>query len=365
MIRLVVTGGGTGGHVFPAVETALGARERGWDVHYFGSVRGQESRACDKVSLPFTAFESGPVYKPLTSRGMKSLLALLKATKKAKSALRRLNPSVVFATGGYAAAPVLNAARVLGIPIVLHEQNSVPGRTNKLMSRVAYRVCTVFEGAAQHFPTDKVVRTGMPVRREIREGGQGSLMLDSGITKASPLIVVVGGSQGSAALNDLALSTAVRMAQNDVQWFHLTGLNHFDSTAESLRKMGVRSDYVVKPYVEADVMAAALFQSTLNVCRSGAGTLSELAALRRPAILVPYPHAFGDHQTANAREFEALGAAEVVKEGDVSPAQLEARILAWLDDPERIKSAQSALAKWDVPDAVPRILDIIEEAARQ
>lgn len=363
-MRLIVTGGGTGGHVFPALETARGGIERGWDVRYLGSQRGIEGAQCAQAGLTFTGFASGPVYRPLSARGVKSVLALLKATRQAAAALDKWVPDIVFSTGGYASAPVVNAARKRGIPYVLHEQNTVPGRTNRLLSRSARCVLTVFESTARWFPNCPVDRVGMPIRKELRNSSQGVLPGTHGLERAAPIVLVMGGSQGAMALNDVALATAVRMAATEIQWLHVTGVSHFGSTSESLRKLAVRSDYTIKAYLDAAEMAAALFSCSLAVCRSGAGTMAELAAFRKPAVLVPYPAAFGDHQRFNALEFERIGAAEVLEQKDLVAGTLEPRIHAWLHDADRRAAAERALADWDVPDARDRILDRLAAEAK-
>lgn len=362
-MRLIVTGGGTGGHVYPALEVARAARSQGWDVAYFGSLRGQEGGASERAGLPFTGFASGPVYSLKTPRGWKALLALLKASQRAKEALRAAKPDVILSTGGYASAPVLNAARRLGIPYVVHEQNTVPGRTNRIMATQASAVCTVFEQSAEFFPKEKVVRTGMPVRAEMRAGAQGRLF-EAGLEHPAPTVLVVGGSQGSAALNDAALSCAVRMARSEVQWVHVTGPAHYETTMSSRAKLGVKSEYAVHPYLQTEEMAGALFSCALCLCRSGAGTMAELAAFRKPSILVPFPAAFGDHQRFNALEFERIGAADVVAQSDLSPVALEARVLAWLNDEARREQAGKALAGWDIPDASERVLSELAKAVR-
>ena len=363
-MRIVVTGGGTGGHVFPALETALGARDQGWDVSYFGSHRGQEGGVCEKANLDFKGFPSQPIYKIYTPAGLKAVLQLLKASKLARKALDDLRPHAVFSTGGYSSAPVVQAAKRLGIPFVIHEQNSVPGRTNKMMSQHAFRVCTVFFAAVNHFPNGKVVRTGLPVRSELRQEGQGRLSLDGAwIPDAKPTILVMGGSQGSAALNDVAFSTALRMTRDPMQWIHLTGTKHFEAAMKSKDNLGVKGDYDVRAFLDATQMGEVLFASTLAVCRSGAGTLSELAAFRKPSVLIPYPHAHAQHQLHNAKEFEAMGAAEVIEQSNLHADGLEGRILSWLHDKDRMAHAQKALSEWDILDSVPRILSVLQEAA--
>lgn len=360
-MRLVVTGGGTGGHVFPALETAQEAGRRSWDVRYYGSLRGIEKAQCEKAGLTFSGFESGPVYRPFSAKGMRSIVNLLKATQGASRALSQWRPDAVFSTGGYASAPVVNAARKLGIPYLLHEQNTVPGRTNRLLSKGAFAIATVFESTAKWFDGCKVVRTGMPIRRELRESAQGKLPLTHSLEKAAPIVLVMGGSQGAVALNDVALATAVRMASTEVQWLHVTGISHFESTYASLRKLAVNSNYTIKAYLDADEMASALFSCSLAVCRSGAGTLAELAAFRKPSVLIPYPSAFGDHQRYNALEFEKIGASDVLLQDDMVAGTLEPRILSWLNDPERLTAAETGMSQWDVPNSVDKILDLIGE----
>lgn len=360
-MRLVVTGGGTGGHVFPALEVARAARERGSEVLYLGSLRGQEGRACERVGMPFEGFGVEPLYSLRSWRGWRAAVKILRASGRAKASLRAFRADAVFSTGGYSSAPVVQAARSLGIPYVLHEQNTVPGRTNRLMSRAAFAVATVFRTGAEHFPGVRVVRTGQPIRRELRESAQGKLAFGHSAADPRPIVLVMGGSQGAAALNDAALATAVRMARTEVQWLHVTGPGHFESTINSMRRMGVGDYYQIKALLEADEMAAALFSCSLAICRAG-GSLAELAAFRKPSVLVPLPTSMGNHQHLNAREFEEMGAASLLPQRDLQPSALEGRIRMWLHDEGMRAHAASALAGWDIPDAVDRVLALIGEA---
>lgn len=362
MTKLIVSGGGTGGHIFPALQVALEARNLGWDVQYYGSQRGQERQNCENVMMPFTAFPSGPVYKPFNPAGVKSILQLLKATGMAMQVLRENRPDVIFATGGYAAAPILQAAKKLKIPTVLHEQNSIPGRTNRLAADHSRAICTVFHHTSKFFSGAKVHRTGMPIREAFRQNGQGSFLMGAEANHQDEMVLVMGGSQGSAAINDLALTTAVRMAKTQVQWFHITGRGHFENTLSGQEKFGVNQNYVIKSYLEADEMASAIFRSSVAICRSGAGTVSEMAAMRRPGIYIPYPHSFAGHQEANAREIAEIGGGDVLLESEAQAPDLEGRILSWMHDRDRVMAAQQSLSEWDVPDATGRILDILRAA---
>lgn len=362
-MRLVVTGGGTGGHVYPALETALGGQAAGWDVTYMGSHRGQEGAACQKAGMPFVGFQAEPVYRLLSPRGIRAILRLMRSSREAQKVLDQSRPDVVFSTGGYASAPIVQAAKRLGIPFVIHEQNSVPGRTNRILGQSAERICTVFHKTSAHFPKEKVARTGMPIRQVLREGAQGQLPFGNDWSSPVPLVFVVGGSQGSAALNDAALATAVRMVKTECRWLHVAGTKHIASVEQSLGKMAMSGSYDARAFLEAEQMSQALFASSVAVCRSGAGTLSELAAFRRPAILVPYPYAHSNHQLHNALEFEEMGAAEVLPQSELQPSSLEVRILAWLNDEDRVRRAQEALAEWDIVDSVARIINELKSAA--
>lgn len=350
--------------MFPALEVARLAIEGGWEVAYFGSVRGIEGKACQKAGIAFHAYPSEPLYRLWTPRGARAAWRLLRSRQMASHALREFAPEVVFSTGGFASAPVVSAAKGLRVPYVIHEQNTVPGRTNRILGQSAFAVCTVFDVTAAHFPAGRTRLIGMPIRRELRSSAQGSLPLTHSLEKAAPIVLVMGGSQGSEAINDIALATAVRMASTPVQWLHVTGAKHFERTIASQSKMAVRSDYTVKAYLDAAEMASALFSCSLAVCRSGAGTLAELAAFRKPSVLVPYPHAFGDHQRLNALEFEKMGSADVLPQSELRAAVLEDRIEGWLGDRARVERAERALAAWDKPGAAAAILGILEEAAQ-
>lgn len=361
-MRVAVTGGGTGGHVFPALEIALAGRDTGWDVRYYGSIRGQEGGECGKQKLWFQGYGSEPILRMASLSGIRSLLRLYQASGEAKRDLREFQPDVLFSTGGYSSAPVVRAAQSFGIPTVIHEQNSVPGRTNVMMAKKAFAVCSVFKATEKRFPGVRVIRTGMPLRRSLREAAQGILSFDQDADDKRAVVLVMGGSQGAVRLNDVALETAVRMAQQNVRWIHLTGVKHFEAAMSARSKLPISNDYDIRAFLDAEGMRWAFQQATLAVSRSGAGSLSELAAFRRPSILVPFPSSFANHQHHNAEEFEAMGAAMILPQAGLEPSAIEGRVLSWLHDDGKIAAAQRALAEWDIVDAVPRILDVLVQA---
>lgn len=363
-MKLVVTGGGTGGHVYPALEVARFAREQGAEVLYLGSHRGQERTLAPKAGIAFRGFPSEPVYSVKSPKGWKALMNLARAMLQARTVLKEGNPDAVFSTGGYSSAPVVRAAITLGIPFVLHEQNAVPGRSNLLSAKRAKAVATTFHAAAAHFAqlnvgrggsSPEIVRTGLPVRLDLREKAmERNLTMD-----AYPMrVLVVGGSQGAASVNEASLQAATRMTK-DIRWLHVTGKKHFETIYHTYEKLGLASIYEVKAYLEGPEMAEAYSEASVVVGRSGAGTLSELAAFGLPSILVPYPHSHANHQHENAQEFASMGAASLIPQGELGAARLEESLLSWLDSGPARDSAQDALAGWDRPDAAAAIMGLL------
>lgn len=349
-MKLIVTGGGTGGHVYPALEVARLAAERGADLHYFGSLRGQEGEACRTRGIPFQGFSSAPLYSLKSPRGWQSLFGLMKASLGAHAAMRALRPDAVFSSGGYSAAPVLWAARRLGVATVLLESNSVPGRTTRMFLPAAKAFGYVFRHTDSFTWGGRGIRTGQPIRVALREAAQ------SRAPGAEPLVVVVGGSQGSAFLNENLPKAAVALP--GVRFIHATGRAHFDAVSASVVPLGLGERYRLVPYLEQDDLMAAYRTATLAVARSG-GTLAEFAAFRLPSVLVPLPQSADDHQRVNALEFAAMGAATMCEQPSPDVAD---QIRAWIDDaPGRLRAAE-AMAEWDMPDATARLVELIENA---
>lgn len=342
-MRLVLTGGGTGGHIYPAVEVGRLAVERGATLSYLGSLRGQEAAVCERLGIPFQGFGSEPLWSLRTPRGWRAVARLARATREAKRVLRRERPDAVFSTGGYSAAPIMAAARSLGTPYVVHEGNSMPGRTTRLFAPRAAAVCCTFRTTEGRLPG--AVRTGHPIRRELREAAAHR--------EETPLVVVVGGSQGARFLNEGAPRAAREF--EGLTWLHATGPGGY----EEFKACGFEG-YEIVPFIEADRLADAYAHARLAVARSGS-TLAEFAAFRLPSVLVPLPTSADDHQRANAREFVAMGAATLVEQ---EGGDLGAAIREW-SDPARREKAKKALEEWDVPDATARLASILEETARK
>ena len=266
---------------------------------------------------------------------------------------------VVFSTGGYSAAPIVWAARALGIPYVIHSADSVPAKSSRMFADRAAAFTHVFRSTPTHAPGFRYRRTGHPLRRELRalavEGQEGA-----------PTVLVVGGSQGSEFLNQRVPEAAAKLP--GVRFVHGCGPKNLDSTLSRVGKLGLEN-YEAQPYFDARAMARAYSESTLVVARSG-GTLAEIAMFGLPSILVPLPTSADDHQLHNAREFDAMGAATLLPQPmdpglfDDYDSLLAQHIGGWLNDEPRRNQARETLREWDIPDATDRIVKLIQQAAK-
>jgi len=273
----------------------------------------------------------------------------------ARRALEEIKPAVVFSTGGYSSAPVVRAAKMAGIPYVLHEANSIPGRSIRLFAETAEAVAVTFKRSEKEFAGCRVVRTGMPVRKELRE-----MAKKPPATKDHTLAFIFGGSQGAGFLNDHMPGIAKLMADDTIDWLHSTGPNQFEAVKREVSSIGLQH-YTCEPYLQGNAMAQAYQYATVVISRSG-GSLAELAVFGLPSVLVPLPTAAGNHQYHNAKEFSDMGAAIIQTEDQFEPNRFAASIREWIASPDRRAAAKTALQAWDVPDATERIVALIGEA---
>jgi len=348
-VRLALTGGGTGGHIFPALEVGRLAAEVGDEVRYFGSHRGQEGEAAIKAGFQFSATEACPIPKLATLQGMRAAIRLFTSARQVTEEFNKWRPDVLFATGGYSSGPSLRAARSLGIPIVLHEQNSVPGRATTSMASAAVKICIVFEETCNYFPEEKVVMTGMPIRRQLVEASRRE------VHKSTFTTLVAGGSQGARALNE----AAVKAAGGRDDWLHITGPNLFDE----MQNFAKFPNYKLVPFLEPREMADALGSASLAVVRAGSGTIAELALFGVPAIFVPLPTSFANHQLHNARKIERFGGGTVIEQAQLTPERLANAWRMWRDDESRRAKARAALKAWSKPDAAEHVFAVVRGAA--
>lgn len=365
-MRVVMSGGGTAGHVFPAVAVAERLRDRGHDVRFVGSESGQEATLVPDAGFPFVPVRVASAQTRVSLHTARALWMSFTAAIAVRPLVRAAD--VVVGIGGYASAPAILAARRVRTPIVLIEQNGVPGIVNRVAARWAGAVATTFEATAERLPPGtRVVRTGNPVRRRIadvaservdrRAEALRAFALDAGRRTVS----VFGGSQGALQL-DRAVAAAIGelRGRHDLQLLVSTGAAHVDEVAPAAEASG---DLLVRVEGFIERMDLALAVTDVAVARAGSGTISELAVCGVPSLLVPYPHATEHHQEANGREVERVGGAEVVLEAELTPTVLARRVTALIDDESRRAAMAGAMLAWARPDADERIADLVAEVA--
>ena len=354
-MRLILTGGGTGGHIYPALVVGELAQSHGATLTYFGSLRGQESRACKDREIAFEGFPSEPLYSLKTLRGLKALVKLQQSRIMARRSLKNASPDVVFSTGGYSAGPVVAAARDLGIPYVIHTSDSIPARSSAMFGKDAFAFTCTFRSTVEDNREWKVVRTGQPIRPELREAAKE-------LGESENLVFIIGGSQGSVFLNETVPVAASKLSEG-IQFLHACGPSHLEATVNRVEKLGLSNQYKVVGYLNTNEMVDAYRRARVVVARSG-GTVAELALFGLPSVLIPLPSAANDHQLHNAREFEKMNAATVLNQSDASPANLAQSLRGWLTDDARRAVASRHLQEWDVPDAADQIVSYLERAMK-
>ena len=357
-MKIVVTGGGTGGHIYPALSIARQLRKQGAELLFVGSQHGPEGRLAALDGLDFRAVPSGPI-AGMSLRTARSLVKLGLGVVKSFQMLGEFRPDVVIGTGGYTSAGVLVAGCMRGIPIVIHEQNSIPGKTNRALARIANRVCVTFDESLAYFPKGKSVVTGLPVRESIVEGMEArearrSLQLDP----EKFTVLVTGGSQGARRINDAVLEAVPALVQAGLQVLHLVGSKNYGDVVS--RKPDV-DGYVAAPYM--DDMAAAYSAADLVVSRSGASTIAEITVRGLPSVLIPYPFAYAGHQLKNAEAVAKVGAGVVIEESELTASSLVQTILILVADPSRLAEMASWSRSLGRPNAAQEIAEIVQEVA--
>lgn len=354
--HVLLAGGGTGGHLFPGLAVAEELRQRGARVSFVGTRRGIEARVVPREGYPLLFIDVAGLKRVGLVGLLKGSLRLPAAALGALWLLRRQRPQAVIGVGGYASGPVVALAALLGIPTVILEQNSVPGATNRILGRLARRVFIAFPGAAAYFPARRTERLGNPIRRALRQGEPGLLRALS--RKEQVHVLVLGGSQGAHAVNELVLGMMEELLKRGKE--RLPRLTHQTGAADEAR---VRARYraLGLSYEEAharafiDDMGAAYGQCDLVIGRAGATTIAEITALGLPSILVPFPQAADDHQSKNARYLESQGAARVLPQAGAGPEKLAALVEELCHDERLRKRMAEAARLLGRPDAAEKV----------
>lgn len=346
-IKLLIAASGTGGHLFPAI--ALAQQLPDYQIEWLGVPNRLETRLVPKEyklnTISVEGFQKGFGFSSLFTLGK-----LAGAVLDVRKLLQTGNFQGVVTTGGYIAGPSAIAARSLGLPVILHESNALPGKVTRLFAPWCSSVAVGFPAAIEYLPKAKTVYLGTPVRPEFRQS-EIVASLDLPVLEDAPLIVVFGGSQGAVAINKLVRQCAPAWFDAGAYVVHLTGDN--DPETESLQ----HSQYISLPFY--DNMAALLQRANLAISRSGAGSLTELAVCGTPAILIPYPYAAEDHQTYNARVFTSVNAGLMFQQSELTAESLQLEVLKLLRSPIELKTMGEKAKTIAIPDSAEKLAQLV------
>jgi UDP-N-acetylglucosamine--N-acetylmuramyl-(pentapeptide) pyrophosphoryl-undecaprenol N-acetylglucosamine transferase len=360
-MRVVLTGGGTGGHIYPALAVAreIGRQNPQATFLYIGTKNGLEANLVPRAGIPFQAIEISGLKRKLSLDNLKTLWKFVRAVSTSKQLLRQFRPDVVIGTGGYVCGPVVYAAAKLGIKTVIHEQNVVPGLTNKFLARFVDHVAVSFEESLRYFPQGKTVLTGNPRATEVIHGNAAAGREFLGVSSDKRIVLIFGGSRGARAINEATLDLVTRMEEYRQSHFvYVTGDVHYQTISNSLQEKGeLPSNLSVFPFIHnmPDVLAA----THVLVGRAGASTLAEITALGVPAILIPSPYVTNNHQEKNARGLERAGAAAVILERELTGERLHQALSALLDDHTRWSAMRESSLTLGMPQAATKIFQLI------
>jgi len=362
----VIAGGGTGGHVLPALAVGRALVRRGHDpstVRFVGSRRGLEARLVPEAGFPVTLLPGRGIVRRVSWQAVTAIAGIVLATVEATWLLARWRPAVVLCVGGYAAAPCAAAAVVLRIPLIVADSNAVPGATNHLFARWARASAVAFEGTG----LARAVLTGNPVREEVLAvsrdaGARQAARTELGLPEAARVVAVTGGSLGARRINDAVLEVAEAWAdRSDIAIHHAIGRRDWPELSGRLPKGGALTYQAVE---YEDRVPAMLAAADVWVGRAGGTTMAELTAVGVPSILVPLPIAPHDHQAVGARQLEAAGACVVVLDRDCTGPRLESELDALLGTPGALEEMATAAAEAGHRDAADRVADLMEQHRR-
>ena len=334
-LRVIISGGGTGGHIFPAVSiaNALKKQHPEAEILFVGALGRMEMQRVPAAGYKIEGLPVRGLYRPLWNpKNIGVMMDFLKSKKMVKKILQNFKPQVVVGVGGYASAPTLNAAYSMGIPCLIQEQNSYAGVTNKSLAKKAKVVCVAYSGMARFFPAEKILMTGNPVRQNLLDNkiSKEDARESFGLAPDKKTVLIVGGSLGARTINESVLAHLEEIRKSDVQFIWQTGKYYSQHIAEELSKAEPVENLKVMDFISS--MDNAYAAADIVVSRAGASSISELCLLGKPCILVPSPNVAEDHQTKNAMALSGRGAAILVKDKDAKDELIGVALKTVMDD---------------------------------
>lgn len=355
MKRIVLTGGGTAGHVTPNIALLPRLKELGYDIHYIGSYEGMEKKLIQDCDIPYYGISSGKLRRYFDVKNFSDPFKVLKGYGQARRLLKKLKPDVVFSKGGFVSVPVVFAAKHCHIPAIIHESDITPGLANKLAIPNAYKVCCNFPETLKYLPADKAILTGSPIRSELLSGNRRHALDYCHLTEGKPVILVVGGSSGSQFINEIVRGILPELLKT-YQVIHLCGKGNLDKTLHGT------AGYAQFEYANqelSDMFALA----DIVISRAGANSICELLALHKPNILIPLSaNASRGDQILNARSFEQQGFSMVIEEENLSNVVLLDAVQKLYENRDQYITAMKESKQMN---SVETVIQIIEEAAEK
>ena len=353
MKRIILTGGGTAGHVTPNIALLPGLKERGYDIHYIGSYDGIEKELITQLDIPYHGISSGKLRRYFSLQNFTDPFRVLKGFGEARKIIKKLKPDVIFSKGGFVSVPVVIAGKQCKVPTIIHESDMTPGLANKLASPSASKVCCNFPETLEHLPEGKAVLTGSPIREELLTGSREAALDFCKLSADKPVILIVGGSLGSVIVNNAVREILPELLKD----FHVIHLCGKGKTDESLKDL---NGYLQYEYIQEelkDLFALA----DIVISRAGANAICELLALYKPNILIPLSaRASRGDQILNARSFERQGYSMVIEEEDLNQASLLSAIQHLYQNKDTYINAMKQSSQQD---SIKTILNLIDDAS--
>lgn len=358
-MKIVIAGGGTGGHIFPALAVAKELEKTIPDlkVTFVGTARGLEARVIPKEGYDLRFIRSEGIVGKNIFNTVKSILKIPLSLRDSRDLLRELEPDLVLGVGGYSSGPLVLCARMLGIPAMIHEQNTLPGLANKVLGKFVDTVAVTYHESMKYFPQGRTYLTGNPIREDILKGDRESGYRNFSLDRERFTLFVFGGSAGASSINKAVGEALVYLEslKERIQFLHQTGERDCDAMKEVYRSRGFKGTVIPFAYEMAEAYAVA----DLVIARAGATTLAELTACGKAAILVPYPYAAANHQEINARKLWDIGAAQMLLDRDLNGKTLADLIKHLIEDPDAIGEMERISKSIGSSDAAGKVVELI------
>lgn len=361
--RVLLTGGGTGGHIYPALALKKEWEKRYPDTEflYIGTKNGLESKLAEENGIPFKSIDIQGFSRRFSLDNIRTVQKFIKSVSLSKKYIKAFKPDVVLGTGGYVCGPVVYAAKRLNVPSVIHEQNSVPGVANKFLARYVDGIALSFEDAKIYFGenADKCQLTGNPRAQEVIGVEAGNYLEEYNLSSMKPTVLIFGGSRGAQKINETVAELIPLFPKRDYQVLIASGETYYPELSEVWNKSTSDEAVQVRSYISN--MLEVYTNVDLVVCRSGATSIAELTSLGVPSILIPSPNVTEDHQTKNAMSVVEAGAAEIIKEDDLTSGNLLSLIDELMENDEKRMNMANKAKETGIQDAADRLMDMMLE----